>query len=129
MKKLVGKIVLSVMLFLMSVMLLTGCGGQVEGTYKFDSMTYVDNGMTVTVEAGENYMNMITLTEDYITITLDEDGLATLIMSGESPIDGSWKQKDGDKIELIFGGGAQVCDCNGKTLTIEIDGSEITLKK
>lgn len=129
MKKLVGKIVLSVMLFLMSVMLLTGCGGQVEGTYKFDSMTYVDNGMTVTVEAGENYMNMITLTEDYITITLDEDGLATLIMSGESPIDGSWKQKDGDKIELIFGGGAQVCDCNGKKLTIKIDGSEITLKK
>lgn len=129
MKKLVGKIVLSVMLFLMSIMLLAGCGGKVEGTYKFASMTYEENGMSMTVEAGENYMNMITLSEDYITITLNEDGSATLIMSGESPMDGSWKQNEGDKIELTFGGGAQICDCNGKTLTIEMEGSKITLKK
>jgi len=112
-------------------LLFGGCSKDIEGTYKFKSMKYSQGGMTIELEVGEEFMGMMTLSEDFVVITLNEDGTAKMTMASEGVEneEGTWeKGKDGE-IELTFFGEAQTCKCDGETLTMVADGAEIVLEK
>ena len=108
--------------------LFAGCK-KTEGTYKFNQMSYTEQGMSVDLKVGEKFMNMITLTEDYITITLNEDGTVSMTTAGELPVTGSWAENGKDKINLTFNSETITCDCDGKTLIMASEGVIITLRK
>jgi hypothetical protein len=76
-------------------------------------------------------MGMITLTEDYFTVILNDDGTATMsVMSGMQKSTGEWSEsEESGKINLTFDGETQICSCDGSRLTIESDGNKIVLKK
>jgi len=111
-------------------MVLAACGG-VEGTYKFQKLTYTEGGMTIEMEAGEQFMGMITLSEDFVSLTLNADGSAvmTMKMDSEEVTTGTWTKAEDDKIVLTFGGEDQVVSCDGKTIEIEAEGMKFVLKK
>ena len=108
-----------------------GCA-KAEGVYKFSKMSYSEGGVQVELEVGEKYMGMITLSEDFMTITLNDDGTATMSNNfGEESetVNGTWKKLDNKTIEINFGGEAVECACDGKTLTIDADGATMVLAK
>ena len=110
--------------------LFSGCGSKIEGTYKFQSMTYQEGGVSVELKVGEEFMGMMTLSEDFMVVTLSEDGVATAELSaGESTSTGTWEKTENGKLEITFEGDAQICECDGKTLTINIEGSQVVLAK
>ncbi len=112
-------------------LLFGGCSKDIEGTYKFKSMKYNQGGMTLELEVGEEFMGMLTLSEDFVTLTLNDDGTAIMSMATEG-IDnqeGSWEKGNSGEIELTFDGETQTCKCDGETLTIEADGAKIVLEK
>ena len=76
-------------------------------------------------------MGMMTLSEDFMQLTLNKDGTATLITSMDEPEveTGTWKKIDSKTVEITFDGEAQTCSCDGKKLTIEADGAKVVLKK
>ncbi len=116
-------------LFVVMCFALTGCGKELEGTYKFSKLEYNAEGMNVSVKAGEQFMGMMTLTEDYVKVTLNKDGTAEMVMDGETS-NGTWSKKDDKSIELTFDDQPVTCKCDGETLVIDDgDGSKITLKK
>ncbi len=117
-----------VCVFAMTSFTLTGCKTELEGTYKFNKMEYVESGMSVAIKVGEKFMGMVTITEDYCKITLNADGTATAVMA-EDVSDGTWEKASDEKIKITFDGETQMATCDGKTLVIEIDGSTLTLKK
>ena len=110
--------------------LLVACGNNVEGTYKFKKLTYQEGGLTVELEAGEKFMGAITLSEDFIVITLNKDGSAVMSMQteGEELSTGTWVKGEEGKIVLDFGE-AQTVACDGKTMDFEIDGVSLILEK
>ena len=115
----------------MCVCLLFSACAKTEGTYKFKSMSYQESGVTVELVAGEKFMNSITLTEDFMVITLEESGIATVVSataSGEVRT-GTWLAKEDKKVEITFDGETMVCDCDGKTLSIDVDGVKMILEK
>ena len=119
-------------LFLCVCFLFGGCAKEMEGTYKFSKMTYTEGGMEIELEAGEKFMGMVTLSEDFITITLHADGTATMSTFEEgatATLAGTWKKVDGENIEITVDGEAQTCKCDGKTITMQEDGATIVLKK
>lgn len=123
--------VLFISVFMCICFLFTGCA-KVEGTYKFKSMTYTENGMTVELVAGEKFMGAVTLSEDFMKITLEESGVATMVSSTNSGevVTGTWEKTDEkDKVKITFDGEPQVCFCDGKTFTIETEGMKIVLEK
>ena len=120
--------VLLVGLFAIMCFALTGCGKDLEGTYKFSKLEYEEGGMNVTVKAGEQFMGMMTLSEDYVKITLNEDGTVVMVMQGEI-IEGTWEKGDDGEVELTIDGDTQTCKCDGDKLVMEEDGAKITLKK
>ncbi|MBQ8658814.1 MAG: hypothetical protein IJ506_06730 [Clostridia bacterium] len=128
-KSILGVALMSVVLCF--CLLFGGCEKEIAGTYKFKSMTYNQNGMNINLEVGEEFMNMITLTEDYVTVTLNDDGTATMSMAaGEiENMQGTWEKGDDGEIELTFEGETQICKCDGETLTMEEDGAKIVLEK
>ena len=128
-KKIFSSILMS--LFLCVCFLFGGCGKEMEGTYKFSKMTYTEGGMQIELEAGEEFMGMMTLSEDFMQLTLNKDGTATLITSMDEPEveTGTWKKIDSKTVEITFDGEAQTCSCDGKKLTIEADGAKVVLKK
>ena len=87
--------VLFISVFMCICFLFTGCA-KVEGTYKFKSMTYTENGMTVELVAGEKFMGAVTLSEDFMKITLEESGAATMVSSTNSGevVTGTWEKTD-----------------------------------
>ena len=111
----------------------TGCSGKMEGTYKFKSMSYNQGGVSVELKVGEKFMGAITLSEDFMTVTLNEDGTVSMAINtgetGSETTTGTWTKKDDGKIEITVDGEAQSCTCDGKTLVIEVDGSSVTLAK
>ncbi|MBQ2740597.1 MAG: hypothetical protein IJF39_03125 [Clostridia bacterium] len=109
--------------------LFCGCA-KAEGTYKFSKMSYTENGILVELEAGEKFMGMMTLSEDFMVLTLNADGTATLKINsdGEETLTGTWKMVDSKNIELMFGE-SQTCVFDGKTITLDMDGTTISLKK
>lgn len=123
--------VVFVSVFMCLCLLFTGCA-KVAGTYKFKSLSYTENGMTVELVAGEKFMGAVTLSEDFMKITLEESGVVTMVSSMESGdvMTGTWEKTDEkDKVKITFDGEPQVCFCDGKTLTFEPEGVKIVLEK
>ncbi len=112
-------------------LLLTACGGNVEGTYKFKKLSYQESGMTIELEAGEKFMGMITLSEDFAVLTLNADGSAVMTMkaNGEETSTGTWTKAEDGKIVLDFTGEAQTVSCDGKKIEIETEGVKLVLEK
>ena len=127
-KKLFSSIMLCILFCICC--LFSGCS-KVEGTYKFNKLSYIEGGVQVELEAGEEFMGMMTLSEDFMTLTLNADGTATMIMKadGEETATGTWKKVDNSNITLTFDGEPQTCAFDGKTITISMDGTTIVLKK
>ncbi len=112
-------------------LLFGSCSKEIEGTYQFKSMKYNQGGMTIDLEVGEEFMGMLTLSEDFVTLTLNDDGTAIISMATEGleKQEGSWKKGKSGEIELTFDGETQTCKCDGETLTMEADGAKIVLEK
>ena len=88
--------------------------------------------MQIEIEAGEKFMGMMTLTEDFVKLSLNEDGTASMIMLEDGETDmslGTWIKVDDETIAITFDGDTQNCECDGENLTIESDGAKIILKK
>ena len=126
-------------LFLFLCTLCAGCdllsvpfNQEIEGTYKFSKMTYVEGGMKIEIEAGEEFMGIMTISESFMIATLTNDGIAIMVTNAgveTETLSGTWKKVEEGKIELTFEGETSICACDGKTLTNEEDGGEIILKK
>ena len=97
---------------------LVACGGGVEGTYKFKSMTaggetYAVGDVAPWGEEGE------TISADCIVLELKADGVVayTTTMGGEpQALEGTWTQ-DGNAITITIAGDAQTFTLEGKTLS------------
>lgn len=113
--------------------LIGGCSeDKIEGTYKFSKMNYVEGGIQIELEAGEEFMGMMTLSEDFMTLTLNEDGTAVMKMVEEEETEietGTWEEVDSETIKITFDGESQTYKCDGKTITVEEDGVKVVLKK
>ena len=84
------------------------------------------------LKAGEQYMGMITLSEDIMTITLNEDGTLVITESMESvgeTLTGTWTRVDEHTLELTIDGETQSVAWNNDTLTINEEGVKVYLKK
>lgn len=125
---------LSVLVLLVGLFCFAACGkADVAGTYRFSSMTMTQNGMEITLQAGEQFMGMITLNEDFVTLTLNEDGSMSMTLAGET-MSGTWAQGEGkNQITMTMEGESDTASCDGETLVFSetIDGSaaELVLKK
>ena len=114
-------------------LLFSGCfllpAPTIHGTYKFQSMSYKQNGVEINIKVGEEFMGMMTLSEDFMVITLNEDGTAILTtaeMDVRESEEGTWKETgEENKIEITFENDPQICECDGKTLTIKDEDSAI----
>lgn len=132
-KKLIGVFFAGLLLCL--CFLFTGCFDKgIEGTYKFKSMTWTEGNIEMEIKAGEKVNGMMTLSEDYMKITLNKDGSAVMVSSSFESKDmetetGTWVKAEKGKIAITVGGETQLCECNGKKLIFEEDGAKITLKK
>lgn len=129
MKKLLNQLL--VWMVVCFAVLLAGCSKNWEGTYKFKSMRYEESGMTVEVEAGEEVMGMLTLTEDFAVLTLNEDGTATMVINfgEEMTQEGTWQKDENGKLALTFDGSTETFECDGKTVSFEMEGAYIVLEK
>ncbi len=120
-------IVVAVLAIVLSVVCLTGCVSGAEGTYKFYSMT--TDG--ITLKAGQSYMGLIQLSEDFITVELKKGGtcIFTIAMTDETA-EGTWK-KSGDKIIISAEETDETMEftIDGDELSGEIDGVKMVLKK
>ena len=112
-------------------LLLTACGGNVEGTYKFKKLSYQEGGITIELEAGEKFMGMMTLSEDFAVLTLNANGSAVMTINaeGEETSTGTWTKAEEGKIVLTFDGESQIVACNGKKIEIEEEGRKLVLEK
>ncbi len=118
-------------------LLLSGCviklGGttKIEGTYKFKKLSYQQGGMTVELEAGEEFMGMMTLSEDYAVLTLNEDGSAEMTINANitQTLTGTWEKVESGEIALTFEGETEMATCDGKKIEMESDGMLLVLKK
>ncbi len=129
-KRFIGAILMGLLLCFSLVF--AGCQAKIEGTYKFSSMSYSEGGVQIEINAGEQFMGMMTLNEDYMTITLNEDGTVSMSTSALEDVEtqtGTWTKTEDGKVEITIDDEPQVCECDGKTLTIEQDGAKIVLKK
>ena len=121
-------------LMLCACFLFCGCkeDAKIEGTYKFSKMTYVEAGVQVEINAGEKFMGMITFSEDYMTLTLNENGTAVMVMSdGESMEtgNGTWTKIDNNTLQITIEGEPENVQWSGNTITMENDGATVILKK
>ena len=112
-------------------LLLTACGGNVEGTYKFKKLSYQEGGITIELEAGEKFMGMMTLSEDFAVLTLNANGSAVMTINaeGEETSTGTWTKAEEGKIVLTFDGESQIVACNGKKIEIEEEAIKLVLEK
>ena len=98
---------------------LVACGGGVEGTYKFKSMTA--GGETYAVGDVAPWGDGVeTISADYIVLELKADGVVayTMSMGDETEsMTGTWAQ-NGNAITITIEGEAQTFTLEGKTLTM-----------
>ena len=127
-KKLMWLMALAVMV--VSVFALVACGSSKAGVYKFYSMKVEEAGVSMELKAGEQWMLGITLSEDFMTVELKEDGTVTVSTMGVTTT-GTWveNEEDSGKIDITIAGETETWECNGKELRMEEDGNKITLKK
>lgn len=133
-KKFIGSILMGLLCCL--CFLFTGCfDKEIEGTYKFKSMTYTEGGMEMEIKAGEKFMGMMTISEDFMKITLNKDGTVVMVSSSfedstETETEmATWSKSEKGTIAITFDEETKICECDGKKLIIESDGAKITLKK
>lgn len=116
---------------------LAGCvipfGGltKIEGTYKFQKMTYQQGGMTMELEAGEEFMGMLTLSEDFAVLTLNEDGSAEMTINAgvEQTVTGTWEKVENGQVAITLDGDTETVNCDGVTIQIEEEGMLLVLAK
>ena len=101
-----------------SVLESLGLGAKIEGTYKFDSLSYQQDGVTVEIKAGEKFLGLYIIEEDFAVITLNEDGTATMNISTEATVEqGTWEKGDNNTVYITDSlGDREECFCNGRTL-------------
>ena len=108
---------------------LAACGGGVEGTYKFNSMTVEGQ----TLKAGESYMGIIRLSEEFVVLELKQDGTCTMksAMAEEASVEGTWKKDENDenKIVVTAEGESTTFTRNGKELSFETERTKVVLRK
>ena len=129
MKKAIAGILSSALIIAICVMM-TACSTSIVGEWKFYSMHQEQNNVTVDIKAGESYMG-VTISEDAIVLTINEDGSAELKMNmaGQSAnLKGTWEEKEG-KYYLTFEGESQEITVKGGKLSMENAGAKLTLKK
>lgn len=112
-------------------LLLTACGGNEEGTYKFKKLSMQEGGVAIEMEVGEKFMGMITLSEDFAVLVLNADGSAVMSMNAdvEESFTGTWTKAEEGKVVLTFDGETQIVTCDGKRIEIEADGIKLVLEK
>ena len=105
---------------------------KIAGVYKFYSYTETADGMSVELKVGEKFMGVLTLTEDFITVTLNEDGTASMRTTeeGQQIVEtGTWKESASDTVILHFYGEDEsvFCDGNKMILTSTEEGITTTM--
>ena len=118
--------VMTILLVCMTFVFASGCsvleslglGAKIEGTYKFDSLSYQQDGVTVEIKAGEKFMGLYIIEEDFATITLNEDGTARMNISIEATVGkGTWEKGENNTVYITDNlGDREECFCNGRTL-------------
>ncbi len=123
----------TVFVFVLGICCLSACGSSVAGTYKFYSLSYSEGGVTVELKAGEKFMGLIELDEDFMVVTLESDGTAkvTSAMAEDFTGTGSWKtdEDDSSKVVITIDGESQTFTHSGSELTMSEDGISFVLKK
>lgn len=114
--------------------LFVGCfDKEIEGTYKFKSMTWTEGNIEMEIKAGEKVNGMI-ISKDYMMVTLNKDGSVVFVSSSTASETaetetGTWVKAEKGKIAITFDGETQLCECDGKKLVFEEDGAKVILKK
>ncbi len=138
--KLTKKLISLFLVCLMSCAFLFGCG-KVDGTYKFVSLSVVEDGNSKTYQIGETYDHVKLEETSYILMfeTVNDQNVAILRKvdeEGDVSVDvGYWYE--GYKKEIYIEGislfGSAICKKDGKNLTIEVNSYskdiEYTFKK
>lgn len=120
-KKIIVAVVSLISVIVMGVMLAACANPSAVGKYKFMSQTT----QGVTIEAGST-QNGVTITEDYATIELKDDGSYSLTMIGVS-MSGTWTQ-DGNKVTLTNSEGVpQEATLDGNVLTLAFSEGSVDL--
>lgn len=97
------------------------------GTYKFESLSYSQNGVEVNISAGEQYMG-VTLTEDFMSFTFDKDGTGSATLQGATNTF-TWTESN-DEITVLYSNGSEVkITKQGNKLVANSDGVVMTFKK
>ena len=123
--------VFSAIVLCLTFVFATACATKVEGTYKFSKMSYVQSGVSVEIKAGEQFMGFMTLNEDFMQMTLNEDGTIVIVAAEEEAETGTWV-KEGNTLKITDKlGEVTEATCDGKTITFtEMDedlGAEVTI--
>ena len=96
------------------------------GTYKFDSLTYSEGGVTAEVKAGEEFFGE-TLSADYMVLTLNSDGTGTTSSDGYEQ-DITWTEED-NVIKVVSQGQTINFTKDGNKLSFTMSGMTLILKK
>ncbi len=110
---------------------LAACGSSSKaGTYKIASMTIAGTEYKV----GDEIPVLGKLADDYVTITLNEDGTCEMVakmVGTEIKTEGTWKENadDSNKIDMTVEGSTQTLACDGSTISMEMSGNSVVLKK
>ena len=108
-----------------------------EGTYTFESLTYMgEGGTSVTLRAGDNWL-VAALTEDTFTFELREDGTATFTAKVvfTVTIDLLWEESEEEGyIDITLDGETEQFPCDGTTIgyiyhDASIGDVSVTMKK
>lgn len=131
-KRIVAALVAMVAVFVLALSL-TACSTSFVGTYKFKSMSYTEGGIQMNLEAGQEFMMGITITEDFYVLEIKEDNTCTMsVMAGSETIEGTWTA-EGKTLKIELDGEIQEATLSGKTLTMHMDmdgtNATITFKK
>ncbi len=102
-----------------------------SGTYYFESMSYKESGIEYNVKVGETYFGAISISEDFMIVSLEKNGNATIKLSteGTPTISGQWEKIGRGEITITLNGEKDTFKCNGKKLIIDLDGYTYTLKR
>jgi hypothetical protein len=101
----------------------------VEGTYKFKSISYQENGNTVELQIGDKYTDGTLLSEDFLVLTLAKGGIAYLFMEDNQAVVGTWNILCHNNIDVTFNRETVIFKKDKTSLSGEIDGKNILLKK
>ena len=108
-----------------------------EGTYTFESLTYMgEGGTSVTLRAGDNWL-VAALTEDTFTFELREDGTATFTvkLGLTLTMDLKWEASEAEGyIDITFDGATEKFPCDGTTIgytyhDASFGDASVTMKK